>query len=85
MKLRIMMLVFAVMIAAFTLTGCKINGSGGGGSSYSGAAGGSVAGDATGGADGGGAIPHNPEPATMALVGLGAAAFAIHNRRKNKK
>ena len=90
-------IIFAIlMLASFVLTGCKFStggsgstGSSSGSSSYvdssfsSSSIGGSssleLSGDALGG------IPHNPEPATMALMATGLLGYGLVKSRKKKK
>jgi len=80
MKVRLALLAFCV-IAMFALVGCKTSGSSSGsaGSSYSSSNDAGEVGDAPINA------MHNPEPATIALLGGGLAAFAFFKRRKRKK
>ncbi|MDB4349544.1 PEP-CTERM sorting domain-containing protein [Omnitrophica bacterium] len=84
MKLRLAMIVLC-MVSVFALAGCK--GGGGGGGSYAGG-GSSIGGDTSTGTTStvGGTLPtaHQPEPATIALLGGGLAAYALLRRRKRK-
>ena len=91
--MRLLMIILAICALA-TLTGCGGGGGGGGGTDA--AAGGTIttallggdgsddgSGDGSGdGTVGGTLTRHNPEPATLALFGLGAAAFALLRRKK---
>lgn len=74
MKSRVIILICCVF-AMMLLTGCLGGGgdSSGSSSSYS-----SDSGDKSGD------LPHNPEPATIALLGSGLVAYAFL-RKKNKK
>ncbi len=88
MKSKLLVLAGCI-VAAMLLTGCLKSGSGSssGSSSYtSGVSGdsGSGSGSGSGGGDlgGGGNVPLNPEPATIALVGTGLAAYMLMRRKK---
>lgn len=74
---RIVALLSCVIIVLM-LAGCK--GSGGGVSGFLGS---TFAGGGSGGDSGGGSpIGHSPEPATVALLGGGFAAYAFLKRKK---
>ncbi len=83
MRSKLVMLLGCVIMITL-LTGCF---GGGGGSSSSGGSGGvgDIAGLPGGGDSGGGSLPYNPEPATIALLGSGLAAYALYHYKKNKK
>ncbi len=72
--------VMGCIIMMTLLTGCF-----GGGGSGSSSSGGGITIAGGGGDLGGGSLPHNPEPATIALLGSGLAAYALYHYRKNSK
>ncbi|MBF0217275.1 MAG: PEP-CTERM sorting domain-containing protein [Candidatus Omnitrophica bacterium] len=87
MKYKMILTLTAVVLLTIMSTGCQLGGSGGsGGSGFSGSGDGGSAGGSVSGAGSGGIgssnVPHNPEPATMALVGIGVAGYAWYRRRK---
>ncbi|MBN1405601.1 MAG: PEP-CTERM sorting domain-containing protein [Candidatus Omnitrophica bacterium] len=88
MRNRTELLMIAVM-AAMLLSGCLESGSGSGsGSGAAGYYGGTT--NPAPGTDGevvttGVEVKHNPEPATIALLGTGLAGYALLRRKKNKK
>ncbi len=94
MKTKTLIIVLCIMTMTM-LTGC-FGGGGGGGSASGGSSsggidvaglpGGSIGGDSILGGSGDSGIPHNPEPATLALLGGGLAAYALlkHNKRKKR-
>jgi hypothetical protein len=72
------------LLICVALTGCleQAGSSGGGGGIVTALAGG---GAGSGGSSIPAGLPHNPEPATLALLGGGLAAYAFLRNRRNKK
>lgn len=80
-------LVAVFLLTAAFMTGCTGSGSGSSGLGSSGGSSGSSSLLGSGSSSSGSVatsttLPHNPEPATMALVATGLAAFALFRRKK---
>lgn len=90
MRVSKLALLSVCVVALFALTGCFGGGGGssasgssyGSGSSYAGGSGSTSSGSSGGSTTS--ALPSNPEPATLALLGSGLAAYALMMRKRKR-
>jgi len=78
-----MFLIVLCLMSAVMLSGCVTEGSGSG-DSWSGFSTGSSGSDYSESSSTGASAHHNPEPATMAMIGTGLFAYGILNKKRKK-